>query len=42
MKDLHKKLMAYIRLYNKVAKPIKWSYSDSSKRITTDSYGTVH
>src|SRR5213594_5262531 len=42
VKDLHKKLMNYIRLYNKVAKPIKWSYSDSSKRITTDSNGTVH
>jgi len=34
VKDLHKKLMNYIRLYNNVAKPIKWSYSDS--------YGTVH
>src|SRR6516164_3509086 len=34
VKDLHKKLMAYIRLYNKVAKPIKWSYSDHSRRIT--------
>ena len=42
VKDLHKKLMTYIRLYNNVAKPIKWSYSDSKNRITTDSYGTVH
>jgi len=42
VKDLHKKLMNYIRLYNNVAKPIKWSYSDSSNRITIDSYGTAH
>ena len=42
VKDLRKKLMAYIRLYNKVAKPIKWSYSDASNRITIDSSGTVH
>ncbi len=42
LKDLHKKLMTYIRLYNNVAKPIKWSYRDSSNRITTDSYGTGH
>lgn len=42
LKDLHKKLMTYIRLYNNVAKPIKWSYRDSSNRITTDSYGTRH
>src|SRR6266853_3214418 len=34
LKDLHKKLMTYIRLYNNVAKPIKWSYRDSSNRIT--------
>src|SRR5947207_15711319 len=42
LKDLHKKLMTYIRLYSNVAKPIKWSYRDSSNRITTDSYGTGH
>ena len=42
VKDLSKKLMAYIRLYNNVAKPIKWSYSDSSKRITIESNGTAH
>src|SRR5262249_41628646 len=39
--DLRKKLMNYIRLYNKVAKPIKWSYSDSSKRITIDPHEAV-
>jgi len=42
LKDLHKKLMNYIRLYNKVKKPIKWSYRDSSKRITIDSNETAH
>jgi len=40
--DLRRKLMNYIRLYNNVAKPIKWSYRDSSKRITIDSNETVH
>jgi transposase len=40
--DLHKKLMSYIRLYNKVAKPIKWSYRDPSTRITIDSNETLH
>jgi transposase len=42
VKDLHKKLMTYIRLYNKVAKPSKWSYGDQSRRVTIDSNGTVH
>src|SRR5215813_13131711 len=39
--DLHKKLMNYIRLYNKVAKPIKWSYRDPSTRITIDPHEAV-
>lgn len=42
VKDLHKKLMKYIRHYNKAAKPIKWSYRDPKRRITTDSNGTCH
>jgi transposase len=42
VRDLDKKLMNYIRLYNKVAKPMKWSYRDSSTRITIDSNETVH
>ena len=42
VRDLRKKLMNYIRLYNNVAKPIKWSYRDSSKRITIDSNETDH
>ncbi len=40
--DLRKKLMVYIRNYNKVAQPIRWSYSDPGKRITIKSNGTVH
>jgi hypothetical protein len=37
--DLKRKLMRYIRQYNKVPKPIKWTYRDPSHRIepTTDS-----
>jgi transposase len=31
--DLSRKLMRYIRLYNRRAKPIKWSYSDTKRRI---------
>ena len=43
-KDLRKKLMRYIRHYNKQPRPVKWTYSDPSKRIrfTTDSTDTVH
>jgi transposase len=32
-KDLDRKLMRYIRLYNKQAKPLKWKYADPSRRI---------
>ncbi|MEM5332286.1 hypothetical protein VSR34_38295, partial [Paraburkholderia sp. JHI2823] len=32
-KDLDKKLMRYIRQYNKRALPSKWKYSDPSRRI---------
>jgi transposase len=31
--DLRRKLMRYIRHYNKVAKPIRWSYTDPSRGI---------
>jgi len=31
--DLRRKLMRYIRHYNTVAKPIRWSYTDPSRRI---------
>ncbi|MGN6719153.1 MAG: IS630 family transposase [Candidatus Binatia bacterium] len=40
--DLRRKLMRYIRQYNKEAKPIKWIYRNPSNRITTDSCVTVH
>jgi len=42
VKDLHKKLMRYIRNHNQSLKPIKWSYRDPSYRLTTDSSGTGH
>jgi transposase len=35
--DLCKKIVSYIRHYNKAARPIKWSYRDPSSRITIDS-----
>jgi transposase len=31
--DLSRKIMRYIRLYDKTAKPFKWKYNDVSKRI---------
>jgi transposase len=41
--DLKRKLMRYIRQYNKACKPIKWTYADPSHRIGgTTSTVTVH
>jgi transposase len=40
--DLKRKLMHYIRQYNKTPKPVKWTYRNPSNRITTDSNVTVH
>ncbi len=40
--DLKRKLMRYIRHYNKQPKPVKWKYFDSSRRITPESIVTVH
>ena len=40
--DLKRKLMRYIRHYNKQAKPVKWKYFDPSRRITPGSIVTVH
>ena len=34
VKDLSRKIMNYIRHYNDTAKPMKWSYSDPTRRIT--------
>jgi hypothetical protein len=31
--DLKRKIMRYIRLYQKTAKPFRWKYSDVRKRI---------
>lgn len=33
VKDLSRKLMTYIKHYNKAPKPIKWKYTDPSNRI---------
>lgn len=40
--DLKRKLMRYIRQYNKQAKPVKWKYFDTAQRITSHSSVTVH
>jgi transposase len=42
IKDLARKLIRYIRLHNRSARPIKWSYRDPLHRITFDSNVTVH
>ena len=39
--DLDKKLMRYIRQYNKDPKPLKWKYADPTRRITADSSDSV-
>lgn len=40
--DLRRKLMRYIRQYNRAPKPVKWVYRNPTQRITTDSRVTVH
>ena len=40
--DLKRKLMRYIRQYNKQPKPVKWKYFDPSRRITSTSTVTAH
>src|SRR6059036_3575495 len=40
--DLKRKLMRYICHYNKVPKPVKWKYFDTTRRITPESIVTVH
>lgn len=40
-KDLARKLMRYIRRYNQRAKPIKWTYTDPSRRINVNSETAV-
>ena len=40
--DLKRKIMRYIRHYNKAPKAVKWRYFDPTRRVTTDSDVTVH
>jgi transposase len=40
--DLKRKLMRYIRHYNKAPKTVKWKYFDPSRRIGPESVVTVH
>jgi len=40
--DLKRKLMRYIRQYNKNPRTVKWKYFDPSRRITSGSIDTVH
>ncbi|WP_368042665.1 transposase [Paraburkholderia atlantica] len=39
--DLDNKLMRYIRQYNKQAAPLKWKYSDPTRRIRCHSSGSI-
>lgn len=41
VKDLKRKLLRYIREYNKQPRPVKWKYFDPTRRITPDSSVTV-
>ena len=40
-KDLEKKLMRYIRQYNKQAAPLKWKCADPTRRIRFNSSGST-
>src|SRR5271166_6349889 len=40
--DLRRKLMRYIRHYNKAPKTVKWKYFDPTRRITSQSAVTGH
>ena len=42
VKDLSKKLMRYIRHYNKAPRIVKWKYGDPSRRIGSQLPVTVH
>ena len=39
--DLRRKLMRYIRHYNKEGKPVKWIYRDVTRRIRPDTTSAV-
>lgn len=40
--DLKRKLMRYIRQYNKNPRTVKWKYFDPARRITTKAFVTLH
>jgi hypothetical protein len=40
--DLKRKLMRYIRQYDNNAKPVKWKYFDTTRRIAPASIVTVN
>jgi transposase len=40
--DLSRKLMRYIKHYNKAPKTVKWKYADPSNRISSKSVVTGH
>jgi transposase len=40
--DLKRKLMRYIRHYNKVPRTVKWKYADPAGHISTQSVDTGH
>lgn len=40
--DLKRKLMRYIRHYNKAPRTVKWKYVDPSRRLSAQSVGTGH
>lgn len=40
--DLRRKLMRYIRQYNKAPRTVKWKYADPSRHISTESVVTGH
>ncbi len=41
VKDLARRLMRYIRHYNRAPKPIKWTYRDPSHRLSADTISAV-
>jgi hypothetical protein len=38
--DLKKKLLRYIRQYNKSPRTVKWKYTDPSRHLSSQSVGT--
>jgi transposase len=40
--DLNRKLLRYIRHYNKKPRTVKWKYADPSRHLSTQSVGTGH